>query len=360
MPDDHARSRSPVDRLVGPLRDAVLSSIDVDDIVSRVDVDQVVARIEVDDLLARVDVNAVLDRVDVNDLLDRVDVNRLLDRVDPDRLLDRVDPDRLLDRVDVDRLMARVDVDAIVDRVDVDGIVASSTRGVAGSMVDVVRRQMVGLDTILMRTIQRVRGVDPRTLPDGPDALVTTDPDAPRAGRYDVTGRYAGPLTRVVAKAGDLAAGFGLFTLLSAGLGYLAVILFGATFDPAQQSGIQWFLPLAVVLFLYEWLSIAIAGRTPAMAILGLRVVARDGRPLATSHAFVRTLVLPVSALPFGAGFLGLVLGRERRALHDVAAGSAVVYDWGDRPASLPTPLGDWLSRHEASPPGDTPGHGST
>lgn len=346
MPDDAARSRSPVDRLVGPLRDAVLSSIDVDDIISRVDVDQVVARIEVDDLMARVDVNAVLDRVDVNDLLDRVDVNRLLDRVDPDRLLDRVD---------VDRLMSRVDVDAIVDRVDVDGIVAASTRGVAESLVDVVRRQTVGLDAVLMRSVQRVRGVDPSTLPDGPDALVMTDPGAPRAGRYDVTGRYAGPLTRVAAKAGDLAAGFGLFTLLSAGLGYLAVILFGVTFDPAQQSGIQWFLPLAVVLFLYEWLSIAIAGRTPAMGVLGLRVVARDGRPLTTSHAFVRTLVLPVSALTFGAGFLGLVLGRERRALHDVAAGSAVVYDWGDRPASLPTPLGDWLSRHEASATVDTP-----
>lgn len=349
MTDAAPRSRSPVDRLVGPLRDAILASIDPNDIVSHVDVDRIVARIEMDDLLGRIDVNAVLDRVDVDDVLDRVDVNRLLDRVDPNRLLDRVEPDRLLDRVDVDRLMARVDVDAIVDRIDIDGIVASSTRGVAGSLVDVVRRQMVGLDTILMRSIQRVRGVDPRTLPPGPATLVAADADA-RSGRYEVTGRYAGPLTRLAAKGGDLAAGFGLFTLLSAGLGYLAVVLFGVQVDPAQQSGLQWFVPLAVVLFLYEWLSIAIAGRTPAMGVLGLRVVARDGRPLTTSHAFVRTLVLPLSALPFGIGFLGLVLGRERRALHDVAGGSAVVYDWGDRPASLPTPLGDWLSRHEAEP----------
>lgn len=340
MTDDAHRSRSPVDRLVGPLRDAILASIDPDDIISHVDVDRVVARIEMDDLLARIDVNA---------LLDRVDVNALLDRVDPDRLLDRVDPDRLLDRVDVDRLMSRVDVDAIVNRVDVDGIVASSTRGVAGSLVDVVRRQLVGLDTILMRTVQRIRGVDPSTLPPGPATLVPADTEQ-RSGRYEVTGRYAGPLTRLAANAGDLGAGFGLFTLLSAGFGYLAVVLFGIQLDPAQQSGPQWFIPLAVVLFLYEWLSIAIAGRTPAMAVLGLRVVARDGRPLTTSHAFVRSLVLPLSALAFGLGFLGLVLGRERRALHDVAARSAVVYDWGDRPASLPTPLGDWLSRHDAEP----------
>ncbi len=349
MTDDAHRSRSPVDRLVGPLRDAILASLNPDDIISHVDVDRVVARIEMDDLLARIDVNALLDRVDVNAVLDRVDVDRLLDRVDPDRLLDRVDPDRLLDRVDVDRLVSRVDVDGIVNRVDIDGIVASSTRGVAGSVVDVVRRQMVGLDTILMRTVQRVRGVDPSTLPPGPATLVPAEAEE-RPDRYEVTGRYAGPLTRLAANAGDLAAGFGLFTLLSAGLGYLAVVLFGIELDPAQQSGPQWFIPLAVVLFLYEWLSIAIAGRTPAMAVLGLRVVARDGRPLTTSHAFVRTLVLPLSALPFGLGFLGLVLGRERRALHDVAAGAAVVYDWGDRPASLPTPLGDWLSRHDADP----------
>lgn len=347
MTDHDGHVRSPIDRLVGPVRDAILASIDPNDIVSRVDVDEIVARIEVEALLQRIDVNALLDRVDVNELLDRVDVNRLLDRVDPDRLLDRVDPDRLLDRVDVDRIVARIDVDGIVSRVDVDGIVASSTRGALGSLVDVVRRQLVGLDTILVRTLQRVRGVDVSTLPDGPPALVE---EGEARGRYDVTGRYAGPLTRLAANAGDVAAGFGLFTLLSAGLGYLATILLGLQFDPAQQSGPQWFVPLALVLFLYEWLSIAIAGRTPAMAVLGIRVVSREGHPLSTSRAFVRTLVLPLSALAFGIGFLGLLFGRERRGWHDMAAGSTVVYDWGDRPASLPTPLGDWLSRHEADP----------
>ena len=340
MPDDdhHHRHRSPVDRLVGPLREAILASVDPDDVVARVDVDRLLARVEINDVLDRIDVDELLDRVDVNRLLDRVDVNRLLDRVEPDRLLDRVDPDRLLDRVDVERLLGRVDVDRIV---------ASSTRGAFGSLVDVVRRQLVGLDTVLVRTVQRLRGVDARTLPDGPPALA----DEEVRGRYDVSGRYAGPVTRLAANAGDVAGGFGLFTALSAGLGYLAVILFGVTFDPARQSGPQWFVPLALVMFGYVWLSVAIAGRTPAMALLGLRVVDRSGRPLSTARAFVRTLVLPVSALVFGAGFLGLLFGRERRGLHDVAAGSTVVYDWGDRPASLPTPLGDWLSRHEPDAP---------
>lgn len=217
----------------------------------------------------------------------------------------------------------------------------------AGSLVDVVRRQLLALDTVLMRTVQRLRRASPSTLPDGTPLLIASDEDR---GRYDATGRYAGPLARLLANAGDLAAGFGLFTLLSAGLAFLATLLFGATFDPAEQSGPQWFIPLAVVLVLYEWLSVAVAGRTPAMAVLGLRVVSRDGRPLPTRRALARTLVLPFSALLFGLGFLGLLLDRERRGLHDLVAGSTVVNDWGDRPASLPTPLGDWLSRHEADP----------
>jgi hypothetical protein len=39
---------------------------------------------------------------------------------------------------------------------------------------------------------------------------------------------------------------------------------------------------------------------------------------------------------------------RERRALHDVVAGSTVVYDWGDRKATMPTPLARWLAQHAA------------
>jgi uncharacterized RDD family membrane protein YckC len=164
-------------------------------------------------------------------------------------------------------------------------------------------------------------------------------------------------VTRLTAAGADIAAGFGLFTLLSAGTTYLGSVLFGVEFRPAEQPGIVWWTSLATVLFLYGWLSVAIAGRTPAMGVLGLRVVSRDGHPLSTSRAAVRTVMLWVSTLLFGAGFIGLFLHRERLGLHDLAAGSAVVYDWGDRPASLPTPLGDWLSRHEPALPSQVGGH---
>jgi hypothetical protein len=137
----------------------------------------------VDDLLDRVDVNRLLDRVDVNRLLDRVDVNRLLDRVDVNRLLDRLDVNGLMDRVDVNRLAASVDVDSILETVDLEAavrragvpeIVAESTGRVAGSALDLARRQIAGLDVVVDRLVNRLLGRDPAVEP-GPPALVGRD-----------------------------------------------------------------------------------------------------------------------------------------------------------------------------------------
>jgi uncharacterized RDD family membrane protein YckC len=69
------------------------------------------------------------------------------------------------------------------------------------------------------------------------------------------------------------------------------------------------------------------------MAILGLRVVQRDGGELTATRAAVRALTMPLGAIPLGLGYIGIVIGRERRALHDVLAGTTVVYDWDARAA---------------------------
>lgn len=71
------------------------------------------------------------------------------------------------------------------------------------------------------------------------------------------------------------------------------------------------------------------------MAILGLRVVHRSGAVLSPARAISRTLAFPLSFLFLGLGFAGIVFQRERRALHDLIAGSAVVYDWDARAARL-------------------------
>jgi uncharacterized RDD family membrane protein YckC len=371
--DDASEGSGRLGRLAGTISNAVLDGLDPDLIVDRIDVDGLVSRIDVTALLARVDPNdiiertdldALLDDVDVNRLLDRVEVDLLLDRVDVDRLLDRVDPDRLLDRVDVDRLMDRVDVEALVQRAGVPDIVAESTGQMAGSALDLVRQQAVALDVILMRVL--VAGLlrrDVASLPAGPSAYVGDaqgEVPAPQLqadpSSFEVSGHYAGPLSRIAAYAGDLALATSSFTAASAGVAYVLGVVFGLDIDPGA-SGPVWLGLLVAWMGVYWWASTAIAGRTPAMLLLGLRIVARDGQALRQRAALLRTAVLPLSTIPFGAGFLGILLDRERRALHDLAAGSVVVYDWGSRAARLPTPLGRFLSDHGADPdqqPSDT------
>ncbi|MDX1657469.1 MAG: RDD family protein, partial [Nitriliruptorales bacterium] len=308
-------------RLTGQIAAGVVDGIDPDEIVAQVDVQALVERIDPDEIVARIDVNALLDRVEVNDLLDRVDV------------------DRLLDRVDVDRFLERVDVEALVRRAGIPEIVAESTGQVAGSAIDLFRRQAVGLDVIVMRALLRMTGKDPAEVPAGPNGLIgdsTGQASVPtRAGpgerdEYEVAGHYAGLLSRLAAYVGDVAAVFASWTAISAGLAYLGTAVFGigGGTQGSSTGGLLWIIGLLVWGFLYFWVSTAIVGRTPGMAVLGLRIVSRQGAPLRPRSALIRVLVLPISALPFGAGFLGIVLDRERRALHDVAAGSAVVYDW--------------------------------
>ena len=69
----------------------------------------------------------------------------------------------------------------------------------------------------------------------------------------------------------------------------------------------------------------ACGGQTIGKLILGLRVDAVEGGPLPWGRAFLRAVGLLVSALPLGAGFLWVLVDRERRAWHDYLAMSRVV-----------------------------------
>jgi uncharacterized RDD family membrane protein YckC len=76
------------------------------------------------------------------------------------------------------------------------------------------------------------------------------------------------------------------------------------------------------------------------MAMLGIQVVKADGTSLTPREATLRTLALPLSIVVFGLGFIGILVQRERRALHDLLAGTAVIYSWDARAARL-----RWLAR---------------
>lgn len=64
-------------------------------------------------------------------------------------------------------------------------------------------------------------------------------------------------------------------------------------------------------------------GATPGKRLLGLQVVTLEGRPLGYLGAFRRYCAEMLSVLTFGLGYL-MVLAPERRALHDLIAGTQV------------------------------------
>lgn len=66
-------------------------------------------------------------------------------------------------------------------------------------------------------------------------------------------------------------------------------------------------------------------GQTLGKMLLGVRVVGALGAPIGYRHALGRQLAWCLSALLFGVGFAVAAARRDRRALHDVVAGTRVV-----------------------------------
>ena len=164
----------------------------------------------------------------------------------------------------------------------------------------------------------------------------------PEAGRQ---GNYAGGVTRLVAFAVDVGASWGIFTLALAGIGFAISLVTGKQIDLASR---QILALVAIIIwefiyFAYQW---SLAGKTMGMALLGIRVVATDGDPITPRQAVVRTVSLPLSFLILGLGFIGILLNKDRHALHDRLAKTVVVYSWDARAARL-----RWLANREPTKP---------
>ena len=282
----------------------------------------------------------VVETIPPDVILDHIDVDALLERIDINRVLDRIDMDRLLARVDMDALLRNVDVEGLVRRSGVPDIVAESTGRLAGGALDVARRQVVGLDTILVGVIATVLR---RPIADAPAAPPALRPAEGEQDLQTVSGRYAGPLGRLLAFGIDAALIFALFTLGVAGLDKLLGVFFDTTLEGRGDTlwSIVGFVAWA---FVYVMTTTVVAGRTPGKAIIGLRVVTSSGFTVTPGRVVLRTVMLPVAAAPLGLGLVPIVVSRSRRGLQDVVAGTAVVYDWGDRPARMPAPVSTFVA----------------
>ena len=132
--------------------------------------------------------------------------------------------------------------------------------------------------------------------------------------------RPAGFWIRAVALALDVL----VFLLVQASFKWMATAILGPEVEgvdsPHGSAGLFTLLFSAA----YTTVLHTVAGQTIGKSLVGIRVVAVDGTPLTAGPAFLRYLAGFLSLLPLGFGFLMAGLRRDKRALHDLIAGSRV------------------------------------
>ena len=119
-----------------------------------------------------------------------------------------------------------------------------------------------------------------------------------------------------------------------------AALVFGAGPDPSMAlSSTVGFFTL-VFAALYTSVLHATAGQTIGKMMTGVCVVTLDGEPPVGGAAFLRWLGYFVSCATFGLGFVMAGLRTDKRALHDLIAGTRVerVARRAARPPVEPTP----------------------
>jgi uncharacterized RDD family membrane protein YckC len=163
-------------------------------------------------------------------------------------------------------------------------------------------------------------------------------------------GHYAGFVTRSTAFVVDIVAIVLIGDIVGAALQFVVSMLSGEQVHVTDVPFLPWIL-FAAWAILYCIYPVATVGKTLGMAIVGLRVVRRDGSRVGGRGAVLRFIALPLSFLTLGFGFLLILLRRDHRALQDLIGGTAVVYGWDARAARVRMLAG----RHDvAGAPGGT------
>jgi uncharacterized RDD family membrane protein YckC len=160
----------------------------------------------------------------------------------------------------------------------------------------------------------------------------------------NLRGQPAGFASRFIAFIFDCVVSIGVFLLILGAASFAASVLTGSSIHWSREN--TW---VVVAFFAWEFLYYAYfwtaSGKTLGMVLLGVRVVGQDGSIVGTRRGLIRTLAFPLSFIILGLGFVGILVRRDRRALHDVIADTAVVYAWDAQDARLRS-----LARHRHDP----------
>jgi uncharacterized RDD family membrane protein YckC len=161
-------------------------------------------------------------------------------------------------------------------------------------------------------------------------------------------GRPAGFWIRALALAID----FAIFFLVQVSYGALAHVMLGTRVDEA------WTLTPTLWLFTlffagaYTIVLHTLFGQTVGKLVVGIRVLAGDAPP-PFGTSLLRYCAYFASVASFGLGYVMAGLRRDKRALHDLIAGTRV--EWlPEAPAPAPPPAAEPPASAPAPPPGAT------
>jgi uncharacterized RDD family membrane protein YckC len=132
--------------------------------------------------------------------------------------------------------------------------------------------------------------------------------------------RPAGFWIRAAALAIDLV----VFALVQLSFRALASAMLGPPIEGVDSR--QGTVLLFTLLFtaVYTIVLHTVAGQTIGKSLVGVRVLSMDGSPLTLGPALLRYLAYFISLIPLGFGYLVAGLRPDKRAVHDLIAGSRV------------------------------------
>jgi uncharacterized RDD family membrane protein YckC len=139
---------------------------------------------------------------------------------------------------------------------------------------------------------------------------------------------YAGVATRAIALAIDVGVAMVLF-MSAVGLAALVASLVGSL-RPAWVVGALLGSGWTIVAGAYFVLFWSVAGQTPGMRLLRVRVGGSLGSSLSVGRALLRLVGLLLAIVPLFAGFIPVLFTAKRRGLQDFIAGTVVLYDTDD------------------------------
>ncbi len=162
----------------------------------------------------------------------------------------------------------------------------------------------------------------------------STSPEALLMTEQHLRGHHAGFASRFIAFLFDCVISIAVFELTLGAASFAASVLTGQSIH--WSRGNVWvvitFFAWEFFYYAYSWTA---SGKTPGMWLLGVQVVGQDGSRAGTKRGLVRTLAFPLSFILLGLGFISILFEHDRRALHDLIAGTAVIYAWDAREARL-------------------------